>query len=132
MLQRLRTGLGFRVAIIAAAMAALCFVAPPAVLAFGHGSDTVQCLTHADAVDHDHGVQGGLAHQDHDGRAKLPGGHHDPNCCGLFCMSALAPAAAPLVEGRFGLPALIPLVETTLLDRTPDLPHRPPIAALDV
>jgi hypothetical protein len=83
-------------------------------------------------VDHDHGVQEAVAHQDHDGRAKLPGTHHDPNCCGMFCLSALPPAPAPTVEGRFGLPTLTAPVETILLGRTPDLPHRPPIASLDV
>jgi hypothetical protein len=47
------TGLRLRLALVLAAFAAFCFVAPPAVLAFGHGEHAVQCLTHADAVDHD-------------------------------------------------------------------------------
>ena len=34
MLAQLRTGLGFRVAIAAAIVAALCFVVPPAAMAF--------------------------------------------------------------------------------------------------
>ena len=37
MLTALRTGLRFRLAVTLAAFAALCFVAPPAVLAFGPG-----------------------------------------------------------------------------------------------
>ena len=37
MLTALTTGLRFRFAILLAAFASLCFVAPPAVLAFGHG-----------------------------------------------------------------------------------------------
>ena len=57
MLRALRTGLGFRVAMAIAVFAALCLVAPPAVMAFGHGDNTVHCLTHADAVDH--GMHGG-------------------------------------------------------------------------
>jgi hypothetical protein len=57
MLQKLRTGLGFRVAVVIAALAALCLVAPPAVMAFGHGNNTVHCLANANAVDH--GMHGG-------------------------------------------------------------------------
>ena len=57
MLQKLRTGLGFRVAMMIAVLAALCLVAPPAVMAFGHGSNTVHCLANADAVNH--GMHGG-------------------------------------------------------------------------
>ncbi|MGB6439525.1 MAG: hypothetical protein WBE89_09415 [Methyloceanibacter sp.] len=37
---------------VIAIFAALCFVAPPAVMAFGHGGNIVHCLTHGDAVDH--------------------------------------------------------------------------------
>ena len=59
MLQKLRTGLGFRVAVVIAASAALCLVAPPAVMAFGHGNNTVHCLANANAVDH--GMHGGAA-----------------------------------------------------------------------
>jgi hypothetical protein len=43
MLRALRTGLGFRVAMAIAAFAALCLVAPPAVMAFGHGENTIHC-----------------------------------------------------------------------------------------
>lgn len=129
MLQKFRSGLGFRVAIVLAAFASLCFVAPPAVLAFGHGSNIVQCLTHGDA--RDHGMHGGATHKDHDGHAKLPGSH-DSNCCGLFCVSALAPASGPVVEGLLTPPELSPPVETSFFGQTPDLPHRPPITLLDV
>ena len=52
MLTALTTGVRFRLAIALTTFAALCFVAPPAVLAFGHGENTAQCLSHADAVNH--------------------------------------------------------------------------------
>ena len=52
MLTALRTGLRFRLAISLAAFASFCFVAPPAVLAFGHGAATADCMAHADMVDH--------------------------------------------------------------------------------
>jgi hypothetical protein len=52
MLTALRTGLHFRLAITLAVFAAFCFVAPPAVLAFGHGTAMADCMAHADMVDH--------------------------------------------------------------------------------
>ena len=52
MLTALTTGLRFRFAILLAAFASLCFVAPPAALAFGHGAATADCMAHADMMDH--------------------------------------------------------------------------------
>ncbi|MGA8435276.1 MAG: hypothetical protein WA863_07235 [Methyloceanibacter sp.] len=129
MLQKLRTGLGFRVAIAAAAFAALCFIAPPAVMAFGHGSDTLHCLTHGDAVGH--GMLGGVAHQGHGDHGKLPG-THAPGCCGLYCLSALPLASGPLVEGLLLAPVLSPPVEAALLGRVTGRLDRPPIPSPSV
>jgi hypothetical protein len=129
MLQKLRSGLGFRVAIMIAGFAALCFVAPPAVMAFGHGSNIMQCLTHSDAVDH--GMHGGMGHKDHGDGAKVPG-NHGMNCCGLFFLSALPLASGPLIEGRVIRPVLSAPVEINLLGRAPDQPDRPPISLLSV
>ena len=126
MLQKLRTGLGFRVAMAAAAFAALCFIAPPAVMAFGHGSNTVHCLTHGDAVGH-----GMLAHQGHGDHGKLPG-THAPGCCGLYCLSALPLASGPLVEGLLLAPVLSPPVEAALLGRVLGRLDRPPIPSPSV
>ena len=128
MLQKLRTGLGFRVAMAATAFAALCFIAPPAVMAFGHGSNTVQCLTHADAVDH--GMDGNTQkhHGDH---GKLPG-TNAPGCCGLYCLSALPLASGPVVEDSSAARALSPPIESRLVSRVPGLLDRPPISSLSV
>jgi hypothetical protein len=128
MLQRLRAGLGFRVAMVIAAFAALCFVAPPAVMAFGHGSNTVHCLTQADTS---HGIHGSATHKDHGDHGKLPG-TNAPGCCGLYCLSALPVASGPLVEGLSLAPALSPHVETALFGRVPDRLDRPPISPLSV
>ena len=128
MLQKLLTGLGFRVAIVLAAFAALCLVAPPAVMAFGHGSNTAHCLANADAVDH--GMHGG-AQKHHGDHGKLPG-THAPGCCGLFCLSALPLAPGPMVEGRLIRPELSMPVEITLYSRVPGRPDRPPIPLLSV
>ncbi|MGH6825986.1 hypothetical protein [Methyloceanibacter sp.] len=129
MLRALRTGLGFRVAMAIAAFAALCLVAPPAVMAFGHGENTMHCLAHADAVDH--GMQGGLAHK-HDGDHGTLPGTHAAGCCGLYCLSALPLASGPLVEGLLLAPALSPPAETALFGRVPGRLDRPPIPSLSV
>ena len=128
MLQKLRTGPGFRVAIALAAFAVLCFLAPPAVMAFGHGSRTVQCLAHADAVDH--GMHGSAKDGDHRGHSSLPDGHH--SCCRLVCLSALPLAFGPMVEDRSNRPMLSALVEINLPGRVPERPDRPPIPLLSV
>ena len=129
MLRALRTGLGFRVAMAIAAFAALCLVAPPAVMAFGHGENIVHCLAHADAVDH--GMHGGVA-QKHDGHPGTLPGTHAPGCCGLYCLSALPLASGPLVEGLLLAPALSPPAETSLFGRVPGRLDRPPIPSLSV
>ena len=129
MLQKLRSGLGFRVAIMIACFAALCFVAPPAVMAFGHGSNIMQCLTHSDVVDH--GMHGGAGHKNHGDGAKVPG-NHGMNCCGLFFLSALPLASGPLIEGRLIRPALSMPAEIALYSRVPGRPDRPPIPLLSV
>jgi hypothetical protein len=128
MLQKLRMGPGFRVAIALAAFAVVCFLAPPAVMAFGHGSHTVQCLAHADAVGH--GVHGSTKDGDHRGHSSLPNDHH--SCCRLVCLSALPLASGPLVEDRSSRPMPSALVEINLRDRVPERPDRPPISLLSV
>jgi hypothetical protein len=124
MLTALTTGLRFRLAITLAAVAALCFVAPPAVLAFGHGAHTADCLVHADTLDHGK-VEGG--HVKHPVGHSPPGDHH-MNCCGLFCLSALAvdngEAVAPVLRPALPFPAR----EPTAFSRVQDRLDRPPIS----
>lgn len=129
MLTALTTGLRFRVAITLAAFAALCFVAPPAVLAFGHGPNTVQCLAHADAVDH--GMNGAHAAQHH-GDHSSPAGNHQMTCCGLFCLSALAADNGDVVDHADAGSAPFPALETSLFSRVPERLDRPPISLLIV
>lgn len=129
MLRALRTGLGFRVAMAMAVFAALCLVAPPAVMAFGHGEKTVHCLAHADAVDH--GMHNGSA-QKHDGDHGTVPGTHSPGCCGLYCLSALPLASGPLVEGLLLAQALSMPAELVFHSRVPGRLDRPPISSLSV
>ena len=129
MLIALRTGLSFRLAVALAAFAALCFAAPPAVIAFGHGSNTMNCLAHADMIDHGAAkMAGGDNHAGHSSRA----GSHEMTCCGLFCLSAL-PADIGGVVVRIGTgPGLSPAPEPHLLSQSPERPDRPPISPLFV
>ena len=129
MLIALRTGLSFRLAATFVALAALCFVAPPAVVAFGHGSNTMSCVAHADMVDHGAAKMAGVDnHADH----SAPAGSHQMTCCGLFCLSAL-PAEIGGVIGKTGTGSDLSLApEPLLLSQSPERPDRPPISSLFV
>jgi len=127
-MRALRTGPGFRAAMMVAILASLCFVAPPAVLAFGHGGNTLHCLTHADAVNHD---MAGSKHDHHGDHGKLPGSNA-PGCCGLNCMSALPLTPAPVVDGRVIRPALSVSAVLAVAGRGPYQPDRPPIPSASV
>jgi hypothetical protein len=128
-LSALTQGLRFRLAIALTAFAALCFALPPAVLAFGHGEHSIDCLAHADAVDHGMSKTASMAHH---GDHSLPAGAHQPGsgCCGLFCMSALPAEFGQSLQqavagSRLALPA-----EPHPLSRAPEQPDRPPISLL--
>jgi hypothetical protein len=124
MLIALRTGLSFRLAATLAAFAALCFIAPPAVVAFGHGEHTAYCLAHADMVEH--GAAKG-ANVDNHADHSAPAGSHQMTCCGLFCLSAL-PAEIDAID-RIGTgPALLPAPRPHILSQAPERPDRPPIS----
>ena len=129
MLKALRTGIGFRVATAIAVFAALCLMAPPAVMAFGHGKTTAHCLTNADVANH--GMHKGATPKQHSDHGKLPG-TGAPGCCGLYCLSALPLASSPMVEGLAPAPALSPPVETILSGGLPARLDRPPIYPLSV
>jgi hypothetical protein len=111
-----------------AVFAGLCFVAPPAVMAFGHGGNVVNCLIHGDDVDH--GMHGDAGHKDHGG-AMLPG-NHGMNCCGLFFLNALAPSSAPVLDGCPLTMVLWATPESSHPGRVPDRLDRPPIPLLSV
>jgi hypothetical protein len=135
MLTRFRTGLRFRLAMTLALFAALCFVAPPAVLAFGHGANALDCLAHADLMNHGNGAtpQKAAHHGDHapTGKHSAPAGDHQMTCCGLFCLSALAPQIGSL-EPNVTVEAPVPAHEPNLFSRVAERLDRPPIALLVV
>jgi hypothetical protein len=127
MLTALTQGFHFRFAVAFAAFAALCFVVPPAVLANGHGAHAIDCLAHADMINHGMSKAAGVAHH---GDHSTPSSTHQPGsgCCGLFCMSAL-PAELDqglrnvAVEQALALPP-----QPSALTRAPEKPDRPPIS----
>ena len=129
MLKALRAGLGFRVAMAIAVFAALCLVAPPAVMAFGHGKTTAHCLTNADVAGHGMHKTATPKHQSDHG--KLPG-TGAPGCCGLYCLSALPLASSPMVEDLALAPALSPPLKTILSGGLAARLDRPPISSLSV
>ena len=126
MLTALTTGARFRVAMFLAAFAAICFVAPPAVLAFGHGDHAAHCLTHADALDHGMPNVAGKA-ADHGDHVPLPSDHKS-TCCGLFCLSALAPDASQTIDRTVAGSQLSPPIEPGLSGHIADRLDRPPIS----
>lgn len=140
MLTALSTGRRFRLAIAFALFAALSFVAPPAVLAFGHGENTAHCLSMASAATHGMAKQADAAHHGSAHHDDAHHGHHGApdedrsaptadqsmTCCGLFCLSAVACDAGAAISGathELHLPAR----EPHRLARDPGRIDRPPI-----
>lgn len=129
-----------RAAIMIAVAYAFCVVIPAAALAFGDSPTVFHCLQGTDrmanAAEH-----GGTSHAHGDGaihqhaQSSVPDHHSDQNgkadagnCCGLFCVSALAHSPS-LTFGVFA-PASpsVPEIANGLTGRAPDPLHRPPIA----
>jgi hypothetical protein len=150
MLIGLTTGLRFRLAVAFAAFAAFCFVAPPAVLAFGHGSNTLDCVAHADKVNHGRAAAHDAVHRDANaahrganaahrranavhgehapaGDHSVPAGDHQMTCCGLFCLSALA-ADCGVAEPGATVAILNPAQAPNLFSRVAERLDRPPIS----
>lgn len=115
----------FQIATAMAFLAVFAFVVPPVALAFVSAKEAFHCL-----VQDDHGI--GRQHRDHhtSGNAKHSHGdaEYDPGCCGVFCVTALAPGTLQLA-----LPLLVatdprPIIDPGIYSPTPDVPFRPPIA----
>lgn len=109
-------------------------------LAFADAEHAVSCLTdnHGLAGAHNHGgtthvqddgnthrhADGGSPHKHSD---KGDGKGHPGNCCGLFCMSALAADSVVTLGKRAEATALVPAADTSLASCGPDRINRPPI-----
>jgi hypothetical protein len=128
-----------RAAILIALAYAFCVLAPSVALAFADSSTSFHCLAelnemsapsahagmthaHADGTVHHHDQSGAPhSHSDTDGKARTG------DCCGLFCVSALA--NDPGMAFGVSTPAspVLPAVTNGLADRAPAPLHRPPI-----
>jgi hypothetical protein len=136
MLTALMRGSRFRVAIWLAAAAVFAFVAPPIAVALAPTGNAVYCLTHGDhAIGHDEQDQAaGHQHPGDLGQVKHLHGNGDSksHCCGLFCVTALAPSLGYIFDDTwFDAPAFFSL-QTNFSGRTPDRLDRPPIPRLSI
>jgi hypothetical protein len=129
-----------RAAIALALLYAFCVLAPSAALAFVDGPTAFHCLTvqHGFAGTHDHGgpahVHGdGTTHHHRDSggtpeRSDADGKSPPGNCCGLFCVSALAGEAALTLASPVHFTFAAPAGDDHVTGRDPDRINRPPIA----
>ena len=140
MLSRLTRGCRIRAILALAALYTFCVLAPSMALAFADGPTAFHCLTdqHGIADSHDHGGKvhmhaDGTAHRHHDGGAahgdSSDGGKSPPrNCCGLFCMSALAGVATVGLVAPIHFTFAASVRDEDFVGRGPDRIDRPPIA----
>lgn len=147
MLTRFNKGLRFRAAIALAALYAFCILLPQAALAYS--KNPAHCLTdtspahvhkvsteaknthvHSDGSVHSH-VNKASAHDDagESSPHKPAGGDakHANNCCGLFCISAIAHEAPTTFTRLVVVTRALPSLTEALSGRGPDRINRPPI-----
>jgi len=142
-LMQLRRGFRLRAASALVVLYALCLLAPAAAFAFGDGTKAAHCLTdnnHGLVASHSHDASSahGHEHGHHDvGKHKHSGDGdrqqtQSGDCCGLFCLSALAPSI-DLSFAQSDVLASIPAVNAnSILGRGPDRLYRPPDAFLSL
>jgi len=132
-LRRISKCVRVRAALALVALYSFCLLVPPAALALG--DNAVHCLTdkghsavsthiHADGTVHVHATVGDQ--QDADGSTDQ--GSHPGNCCGVACLSAIAPLmpADLLDQARFT--SLVALIADRVDGRAPERLYRPPIS----
>ena len=135
-LTQLSRSFRLRAAGVLVVLYAVCVLAPAAALAFGDAAKAAHCLTdenhglgsHANSKAHAH--QDGTAHQHSDSGDEQQS--TSGQCCGLFCLSALAPSTDfPLAQPS--LPALVPsLTADGILGHGPNRLYRPPDSLLSL
>jgi hypothetical protein len=135
MLVTLRKGVRFRIAFAMATFAVFALVAPPMAVAFAPAERAAHCLTHNDAAIGDERVDHAADHEHHPGdldqaKHSHQGDKHPSQCCGLFCVTALAPEIRQLANPRLEGSQLSSLVVPSFHRRLPELPFRPPISLL--
>jgi len=134
MLTRLPKRARIRVALVVAAVYAVCVVSPALAIASTDGTGASHCFTddhHGVSVEHVHGD----AHSHDKGAVNKSNDHEkrkSEDCCGLFCITAGAvPLGVELAEPNHGTPI------TVVFDNAPggrpgDRIDRPPRSLLSV
>jgi hypothetical protein len=143
MLARLGKTMRWKAALTLAVLYALSFLVPPVAFAVSGGpahclTDTgsahvhesiakpVQSHAHGDGASHSHGAHDhaddGIAHDHADGSGKSA-----TNCCGLFCVSAMAHASPEFATSPVVSTQMVAVLADVLTDRGPDRMNRPPI-----
>ena len=121
----------WRAASLLVALYALCLIAPTAVLAFSGPSGPAPCLTE----DH-HGLGTVHVHQDGSPHHHQDNGDDDHNqpgkCCGLFCVSAIAPDVGFIAGAQPLVAAVASRLATALSGRGSDRIDRPPRSNLSL
>jgi len=147
MLARVNKRLRIRAALAVAVLYAFCALAPHAALAFGHAA--AHCLTDGAATAHVHKAKAQPASHTHaDGTAHHHGGvpahddasntephqHSDAdgksdtgNCCGLFCISALALEPGMALRAPPLVATDLSSIHDALSGHSPGRINRPPI-----
>jgi hypothetical protein len=110
---------------------ALCLTAPTAAIALSNGAAPAHCLT-----DDHHGVGSAQTHENgssHHHSGARDDGHDQPaKCCGLFCLSAIAPDADLIAAQRAPLTHLASRISNSLSGRGSDRIDRPPRSLLSL
>ena len=120
-----------RAASLLVALYALCLVTPTAALAFSASPAAAHCLTD----DSNHGVGSKHVHADETSHRHSNTGDDEKgqtgNCCGLFCLSVIAPPVVDLVARQLPPATHLPsLFMESLSGRGSDRIDRPPRSLL--
>lgn len=134
MLVALTKGLRFRIAIAMTALAVFAFVAPPIAVAFAPAEHALYCLAHDDhamgRVVNDHATHSQKPGALDQAKHSPDGGKQASQCCGLFCVTALALEIRQESNPPILSPELFLRIEPSFHSRSPELPYRPPISPL--
>lgn len=120
-----------RAAAVLVALYALCLVAPVSAFAFSDSFVPVPCLS---MTDHHHSMGGSHVHQDGIGHHKSSddqsgpaGAVHSGKCCGLFCVTAIAPPVFGVAEVSLVQASTVALAAAeSMLGRSSNRIDRPP------
>ena len=145
MLTRLNRRMRWRTALALVGLYAFCILVPSVALAFANAA--AHCLTETHGIVHVHQAaakphihgsgsahthEGNTAHAHADEGAPTTHGNADDqtregNCCGLFCVTALAHEAPAVITAPIAVIRTLPALTDSLSGHGPGRINRPPI-----